>query len=332
MATPKISIITTVHNIPDDLLELNVVTSTSQTLEDIEIIYGLDNTTESNAKLVKHAAARDKRIKVLEFTSPMGIGRTFNSCLMQATGEFIAPIDGDDNVDNHFYENLYRKAKTTGAEVVKGNVALRKDGKLITTLDLNKDIAYNHNQYKFTWQYWSAIYNRKFLFENGIFLFPDTKKNAESLFLVKVGVNANVVLTLDDVFYNYVRRENSVDSDYLTADKIRDSLNVRNCILKYLMQVKSCISIDHFSWVCSEQVIRAFIEATRAKDNEALQTAAKGIWSLCDTIRKVDGWAYHKEICASIKSKDKDLDIQELVNLQYIENYIRGSEYVPAIQ
>lgn len=92
--TPRVSIITPVHNASAFLLE-TIRSAQAQTLEDWEMLAVDDHSTDNSLDLLRIEAASDPRIKV--FTSPLrGAAEARNLALRQAKGDFIAFLDADD--------------------------------------------------------------------------------------------------------------------------------------------------------------------------------------------------------------------------------------------
>jgi glycosyltransferase involved in cell wall biosynthesis len=67
----------------------------SQTYENIEVIVVDDGSRDLTAAIVKNAARRDKRVKLLR-QSNLGVAAARNLAIERASGEYIAPLDADD--------------------------------------------------------------------------------------------------------------------------------------------------------------------------------------------------------------------------------------------
>lgn len=96
-ATPLFSIVTPVYEPPLDVLQETIESVQAQTLDDWEWILVDDNSpSESVRELLRDAARRDRRIKVIERAENGHIVAASNDGLAAATGEFIALLDHDD--------------------------------------------------------------------------------------------------------------------------------------------------------------------------------------------------------------------------------------------
>lgn len=67
----------------------------SQTYEKIEVIVVDDGSRDLTAAIVKNAASRDRRLKLLR-QSNLGVAAARNLAIERSSGEYIAPIDADD--------------------------------------------------------------------------------------------------------------------------------------------------------------------------------------------------------------------------------------------
>ncbi len=280
----QLSILTTVHDVPEADLRLNLTSSLAQDA-DLEVIVVADAATESNLSILKEFASADTRLKVfgVEDGKNVGPGAALNRALMYASGEYIGVVDGDDWADTNFFGTLLKRADAKLVPVVKGNVLMHRNGVPVRKLDICDAVCANH--YKFSWQHWSAIYNRKFLLENGIFWFPDTSKNAETLFLAKVCAFTDSLSFRPDVFYNYNRRPNSVDADLLGEQKFIDSAHVRYKAAEFLLMVFNNLVPGHATWYIGEECLsRLIVESARASSNKAYEAAARGFVSIVNLV------------------------------------------------
>lgn len=95
--TPLFSIVTPVYEPALDVLKETIESVRSQTIDDWEWIVVDDNSpTESVRELLRDAALRDARIRVIERSENGHIVEASNDGLAAATGEFVAFVDHDD--------------------------------------------------------------------------------------------------------------------------------------------------------------------------------------------------------------------------------------------
>ena len=83
----------------------------------------------------------------------------------------------------------------------------------------------------FVLNWWCAIYKRELIFDNNIRLLEGCILGGDSLFLNEAIINAKNFQIVDNVYYNYYRREDSGDSKILSFEKMKSALNVFELIL-----------------------------------------------------------------------------------------------------
>ncbi|MDF2563311.1 MAG: putative glycosyltransferase [Microbacterium sp.] len=116
MAT--VSIIVTTYNI-EKYIELCLESVAAQTLSDIEVLVVDDGSSDSTPDKIRSFAEKDPRFipVLLGENSPGGVATAANAGLDRATSEWIGFVDGDDYVEPHMFESLYRAAADEGADL-----------------------------------------------------------------------------------------------------------------------------------------------------------------------------------------------------------------------
>ena len=92
----KISVLMGIYNCADTL-EQAVASIQNQTYTNWELILCEDGSSDNTYKIAQSLAAEDDRIVLLRNERNMGLNATLNRCLLVATGEYIARMDGDDD-------------------------------------------------------------------------------------------------------------------------------------------------------------------------------------------------------------------------------------------
>jgi glycosyltransferase involved in cell wall biosynthesis len=207
----------------------------NQTLKDMQIICVNDFSTDDSLAILQECAKNDKRIIIKNLKKNCGESVARNKGLEMAEGEYVAFIDQDDYVDLDFYEKLYEQTKNGNIDIVKGNVKIKYNG-IEMISELNSKII--ENKFYFFTNWWSAIYKNSFLQNNNILLKEDIILGGDLVFLVKAVVNSNKIITVDCVFYHYIRRVNSGDSKILNYRKINSCFKATYYIFNYLNKRK----------------------------------------------------------------------------------------------
>lgn len=211
----KISVVVPVYNVEKYLKEC-IDSIINQTLEDIEIICVNDGSTDSSLEILNDYAKKDSRIIVIN-KSNSGYGHTMNMGLNAASGEYIGIIESDDFADKNMFEDLYKLAKESDADIVKGdwynywskNKFARKNNRISSAKTLKLTNAkQDKSLLRINPSVWSAIYKKEFLNKYNIrFLETPGASYQDLAFSFKVFALAEKVI-LTDKAYLYYRQDN----------------------------------------------------------------------------------------------------------------------------
>ena len=230
----KISVIIPVYN-ANKYLERCLKSIIEQTFKDIEIICVDDCSTDNSLKILQNFAKKDNRIKIVHCNTNGGESRARNIGLDNAFGEYLSFVDNDDFLDLDFYEKLYSKASKTGADIVKGEAKIyRFDGK--TEYDnYNLKIKETGSKFFFINYWWTAIYKSELIKCNNIRFLEGYKLGGDSLFLNEAILCCKNLEIVNNVYYNYIVREDSTNSNVLSQDKIKSALYIYGKIIDNIL-------------------------------------------------------------------------------------------------
>src|ERR1700733_3431517 len=116
MTVPRISVIVPFFNVAD-LLDDCLSSIAAQTVTDLQVIMVDDGSTDSSAAVAAAWAAADPRFALLQVPNG-GPGYARNRGLEQATGTYLAFVDGDDVLPSHAYERLLPVLEAPGSDLV----------------------------------------------------------------------------------------------------------------------------------------------------------------------------------------------------------------------
>jgi len=237
----KVSVIVPVYN-GEKWLDRCLRSLVNQTLKEIQIICVNDCSTDNSLVILQQYAKKDKRVVIKNLKKNGGEGIARNNGLKLAKGEYIAFVDQDDYVDLNFYEKLHKQTKNGKIDIVKGMAKIKSYG-IENIYAQNPKIV--TNKFYFYGGWWTAIYKNSFLRKNKIKLREEIILGGDIIFLVKAVVNANKVINVDNVFYHWIRRKNSSDSEILNLKKINSLFQTCFYISDYLNKIK--ISKDNYT-------------------------------------------------------------------------------------
>lgn len=92
---PMVTIMVATYN-RANLIRKAIESAQKQSFKDWELLVLDDCSTDGTEKLVQEIVAADPRVRYIKQPQNVGIARNRNTCLEQARGAYIAPLDSDD--------------------------------------------------------------------------------------------------------------------------------------------------------------------------------------------------------------------------------------------
>ena len=230
---PALSIIVPVYN-AEPWLARCLDSLVNQTVKNIEIIVIDDHSADGSLNIIREYEKNEPRIHTIALEINSGASVARNAGLAIAAGEYIGFVDADDFVDLNFYEKLYTHAKTTGADIIKGEaLEVAYDG---NTGHYGPSCAsIRKNRAAFSYPFWSAIYRRDFLTRNKLDFPVGIIVSEDIVFLRKAVILANTIELVEGVYYHYIRRTGSLGSkSFHGVDKLKSSIDGRNLVVDFI--------------------------------------------------------------------------------------------------
>ncbi len=212
---PLISIIVPVYNVEKYLYEC-LDSIVNQTYKNLEIILIDDGSPDKCGEICDAYAKTDKRISVIHKENG-GVSSARNAGLVNAKGDFLFFIDGDDYIHNDCIESLYKSiiydksdcAISSLSVVIDGNILIKPVNKK------NKRLVYSKTEAIKTMLYQDKtdagvpgkLFKRK-TFKN--IWFPDAVIGEDLAVIYKVFNNCYNVSFLSDCKYNYLHHANAI--------------------------------------------------------------------------------------------------------------------------
>ncbi|MDR2457302.1 MAG: glycosyltransferase family 2 protein [Clostridiales Family XIII bacterium] len=240
---PKVSIIIPVWN-TEPYLKRCLDSVVNQTLRDIEIICINDASPDNALAVLREYEAQDSRIKIIDFTENKGVSVARNVGIKTATGKYLGFVDSDDYVDLDFYEKLYERAVETGAEVVVGTLReYSLSGRIVEHKEFISRIK--NNKANFNVFFLAAIYNKDFIFNHKIEFTEHLSYSEDILFPVKASCFASKLEVVENIFYNYVRRADSADGEFLQEKDLLCVLECNSLVFNFINSLKDISSEEY---------------------------------------------------------------------------------------
>lgn len=243
MSEKMISVIIPVYN-SEKYLEDCLNTVIDQTYKDLEIICVNDGSTDKSLSILTQFSQRDSRIKVISKHNE-GVSSARNTGIDCATGEYIAFVDSDDELDVALYETLFQLAKECDADVTHCSYqkidldGTRRDiggSGIILEQESEEAIDFLLKGKYFTGSPCNKLYKRDTVDKSR---FDETLKiNEDVWFNFEVFCKSERIVFVDKPLYKYYEREFSSCAITLSTKKSSDCAKVARYIMERCKNTK----------------------------------------------------------------------------------------------
>ena len=145
-----ISVIVPIYNV-SPYLRLCLESIEKQTYQHFEVLLINDGSRDNSKDICLEFVERDKRFKFIEQQNA-GLSAARNTGILNAKGEFLTFIDGDDFIESNYLEELYGTALKNNSEIVVGSYKR-----------FNEE---DNNYYIHVFDYWEEHYLNRELINN----------------------------------------------------------------------------------------------------------------------------------------------------------------------
>lgn len=186
----------------------------NQTLKNIEIILVDDGSPDGCGAICDEYAERDARIKVVHQQNG-GSSKARAVGLELATGEYYTVCDGDDWVESTMYEDMYHKATQEDADIVLCNFySDYNDGRSVAstpyTYTTQEQYIEDLMLRKASVTTCSKLFRLSTIRRLGIEYTPGVNLGEDALFIFKLLLSPQRIVTLNKNLYHYQRDINSI--------------------------------------------------------------------------------------------------------------------------
>ena len=210
MSKVKVSVIVPVYNV-EKYLDKCLDSLVNQTLKDIEIIIINDGSPDNSDKIIKQYKSMYPKIIKEKKIKNGGVANARNIGLKMATGDYVGFVDSDDYIDVTMFEQLYKKAKSSKADVCVCGYYIVKNGTLTATQIDDEDnygfsVRENPNIFVTGVPYiWNKIFKREVVVKNKI-KFKKYRIFEDLLFTYECFYYSNKIAKVNLPLYFYIKR------------------------------------------------------------------------------------------------------------------------------
>ncbi len=239
---PTVSVIIPVYQV-EKYLDKCIASVVGQTYQNLQIILIDDGSTDRSPAICDEWKERDPRITVIHQPNG-GLSRARNAGLKVATGKFVGFVDSDDWIEPNMVECLLAALQKTDADIAVGGFeGFTEDSKsipyakakstersLCSTGDALKRLLLLRGFIRnFVW---NKLYRRTVL--SGV-AFPEGRLYEDVTWTAQVIGNAKSVVCVDQIFYHYLHRPDSLSrDDQQFVRRLRDELELTEQRLDYI--------------------------------------------------------------------------------------------------
>lgn len=236
-----VSIIIPIYNVKTYLRKC-ISSVINQTLQDIEVILVDDGSTDGSESICDEFSVKDSRITVIHQTNK-GLVNARKQGIKAAEGEYIGFVDGDDYISPTMFEKLFAYIEECKADFIHSGYF--ENEKYVGT-DVSYTVRLDERTREnilgeliegkpevlrgVTPSIWSKLFKRSIV-ENAYFSVPDNQPFGEDLLcLIKSIMIADSIGFLNEAYYYYNHRVNSLSHDTSIRDRIKKITGLCDCV------------------------------------------------------------------------------------------------------
>lgn len=210
---PKISFIVIGYNI-QNYIERCIKSILNQTINDIEIIFVDDGSTDKTVDVVKETIQNDDRVHII-CQENQGANAARKTGFNHSTGEYIMFVDGDDWLALNAGEELYKIINKDNYDIVCYNYIRvyeeKNEKNIIKIYDNLKDNLYLELilKQKISHELWNKIYKREILIKAEFNNVCKTSMGEDLAANILIATMKPKVKMIDTPYYYYYQRSTS---------------------------------------------------------------------------------------------------------------------------
>lgn len=239
---PLISVIVPAYNLAHCIIDC-IDSIEKQTYSNFEIIIIDDGSTDETKNVCKKLAKVYSNIQVISQKN-QGISAVRNLGIQESNGEYLAFIDGDDQIKETFLEHLYQRLITDSSDIaVCGYEEIRTSScsdfvPSAQVLDSKTALTnYFIKQQDLDILIWNKLY-KKSLFQNFNIQYPVGQIHEDNLTTYKLFAKAKKISYLNSIEYYYYRTNSHItankDSEFKTLRRLQAKLQTATEAYDYL--------------------------------------------------------------------------------------------------
>lgn len=210
----SISVVIAAYNV-ENFIQASVASTISQSIPFYEIIIVNDCATDDTPRLIEESVKGQANIQVINCPQNVGLGEARNLGTAQATGDYVAYLDGDDIFTPNAHESMQAAISAQPDLAILNHARLYDDGTLTENVNAAGLAPALHQKpvarialFRNLNVAWNKIYKRSFL-ERVELTFPIGKYEDIAWNYLAL-MKAQTISTSPDIIVHYRQREGSI--------------------------------------------------------------------------------------------------------------------------
>ena len=271
---PKVTIIVPAYN-AEPYIEKCAISILHQTLDDIEIIFINDGSTDNTGKILDDLTQKYNNARVIH-QSNKGLYKSREIGLSLATGDYVGWIDADDYAETNMFEELYSAAIINDSELVICNYSWFPE-KIATKEKWFREYSGKRDTHfiERNSQPWNKIVKRELM----------NRLNVGRYFVscfdeiyIRILMEAKNPVTIDKPLYNYRVGGGTMSSSYSNVNHYRRFVDASIELQKVMKPlVKDEYWNDYFEYRIIYYLLMTMVVAANSEDKESYRNNRKAL-------------------------------------------------------
>ena len=214
MSIPKISVIIPIYG-TEKYLDKCLYSVRNQTFKEIEIICVNDCSPDESEKIVKKHLKQDKRVRLINHESNLGLGGARNTAIRAAKADYLASVDSDDYMSPKMLETLWTATDNGWFDIVCcGYSRVDENGNILSLVPYTEDQVFNDDNSIDIFSivnpaFWNKLWRKSLFVDNDIF-FPEHDYYEDMSTMPRILAKSRYVKVIKDCLYRYLIRKQSI--------------------------------------------------------------------------------------------------------------------------
>lgn len=310
---PKVTIAIAVYNV-EKYIEKCIESALCQDFDDYEVLVVDDESTDESIAVVERMAQthpNGRRIRIFRHEKNTGTGGVRNTCIEEASGEYLFFMDGDDYLACNSIRLLYDAMSANEADIVMGNhQRITVEGEIVDTSNYRPGIieseyaiaqwmkGNNSNYYPVAT--WNKLFKTSFLRDSGIKCVP-WHRQEDIYFALQTSFLVRRIVTIPEITYYWVQVNGSCVHSEVTEWHLMQYLDIFDRCLNLLDEKKEEHSVypKELVWIITRRFLWGFI-TLRTYASPVLSKKQKN-----DYLKRIRGITRYIGFCEEYNWKQK---------------------------